>query len=367
MLSDKSGRTKRFSEDFLREFFILISESLEQGETVKVKGLGTFRLSKVEPRKSIDVTTGEPMEISGHTKVVFIPSKEIAEAINAPFEAFSALEIADGIDLSVLEDNISETNQTPLETENDVDNAVESSDIKVPEEQEDHIDPGFDDDSIVSENPDISVITSQLLEDTHDDRHEEDTASLEETQDYDSKEENDNHNNWLKGFLSGIGVAIALIAITMGCWLWYMHTDSATTAKTIAKIENTASTSIDSSDTSYTNPTAAIDNDTTIQDLQTTINTEEVPTAPSDEVVYDTIGKTRYLTTMAKAHYGNYNLWPYIYEENKAFLRHPDRIRPGTPVVVPKLSKYGVDPKNPKDLEAAKRLGIEIYARYKKE
>ncbi len=38
---------------------------------------------------------------------------------------------------------------------------------------------------------------------------------------------------------------------------------------------------------------------------------------------------------MAKEHYGNYNLWPYIYEENKAILGHPDRIRPGTKVIVP--------------------------------
>ena len=68
---------------------------------------------------------------------------------------------------------------------------------------------------------------------------------------------------------------------------------------------------------------------------------------------------------MAKDHYGNYNLWPIIYEENKAFLGHPDRIRPGTRVVVPPLSKYGVDPDNPEDIARAKKKGVEIYARYK--
>ena len=102
MLADKSGRSKRFSEDFLREFFALISEKLEEGESVKVKGFGTFRLSRVEPRKSVDVTTGQPMEISGHSKVVFVPSKELAEAVNAPFEAFTAIEISDDTDLDKL-------------------------------------------------------------------------------------------------------------------------------------------------------------------------------------------------------------------------------------------------------------------------
>ena len=91
---------------------------------------------------------------------------------------------------------------------------------------------------------------------------------------------------------------------------------------------------------------------------------EVAPTRPSDEKVYDTITKTRYLTTMAQDHYGNFNFWPYIYKENQAILGHPDRIRPGTRVVVPKLSKYGVSADNPKDIAAAKRLGVEIYSRY---
>lgn len=95
------------------------------------------------------------------------------------------------------------------------------------------------------------------------------------------------------------------------------------------------------------------------------VKADAAPTAPSDGLVYDTITKTRYLTTMAKEYYGNYNLWPVIYEENKAFLGHPDRIRPGTRVVVPPLSKYGVDPDNPEDIAKAKRKGVEIYSRYK--
>lgn len=102
MLADKSGRSKRFSEDFLREFFSIISEQLESGESVKIKGLGTFRLSRVEPRKSVDVTTGQPMEISGHSKVVFVPAKEMAEAVNAPFEAFTSIEISDDADIQQL-------------------------------------------------------------------------------------------------------------------------------------------------------------------------------------------------------------------------------------------------------------------------
>ena len=86
-------------------------------------------------------------------------------------------------------------------------------------------------------------------------------------------------------------------------------------------------------------------------------------TAPSDTPVYDVVTTTRYLTTIASEHYGNFNLWPYIYEENKAILGHPDRIKPGTRIVVPPLSKYGVNPKNKSDIDKAKKMGKEIYSR----
>ncbi|MDE6379049.1 MAG: hypothetical protein K2L11_01145 [Muribaculaceae bacterium] len=85
-----------------------------------------------------------------------------------------------------------------------------------------------------------------------------------------------------------------------------------------------------------------------------------------DLIAYDTVTLTRYLITMAREYYGNPDFWPYIYEENKAKLGDPDRITPGTMVVVPRLSKYGVSPNNPADVEKARRLGKEIYARYGK-
>lgn len=90
-------------------------------------------------------------------------------------------------------------------------------------------------------------------------------------------------------------------------------------------------------------PEAAESNST----VENTEKEDVAPTQPSDQKVYDTITKTRYLTTMAQDHYGNFNFWPYIYKENQSILGHPDRIKPGTKVVVPPLSKYGVKVSNP--------------------
>lgn len=415
LIADTSGRSKRFSEDFLREFFSLISENLDVGESVKIKGLGTFRLSRVEPRRSVDVTTGEPMEISGHSKIVFIPSKEIAEAVNAPFEAFTAQEIPDGADLGFLfgndeialhanpEEN-SPISEMETGTESEFSSSseptpiTESSDSDIPDESNegfneaepsttplevepvdtaeepaytDKEDTSPEDNSNPAANADETEACRYASEQPDSQQCEpEDTTG--DNEDLPEEEADDDPNarrrkSWSKILM--ISMAASVVALLAIAGLWYVFAaDNFHNAfsKLSASIRTTPfaeeAKNVDESPTADVSVPPA--EDSTEEELSDT--EEEVPTAPSDVAVYDTISATRFLTSMARTHYGNFNFWPYIYEENKAKLGHPDRIRPGTPVVIPKLSKYGVDPTDKEDIEKAKRLGVEIYARYGK-
>lgn len=366
MLADKSGRSKRFSEDFLREFFALISESLENGESVKIKGLGTFRLSRVEPRKSVDVTTGQPMEIAGHSKVVFVPAKELAEAVNAPFEAFSAVEIPDSADLSALESDDAESSPVandliPLVIEEEEVVASDSETIKM-----DSFAPVMepDEDKIDSSDAEVEESEEEFVEEETDEGSDKDSGTgAEEEIEVPVYEDgtSSSRRKWFSGFFVGIAAAVFVIAVAAGLWIWFAKPDFSTLLASGKPhvVEKVIVANAEVNDSAVVIPIENIEPKEVVADV------DDVPTAPSDRPVYDTIGKTRYLTTMAKDHYGNFNLWPYIYEENKSFLRHPDRIRPGTQVVVPNLSKYGVDPNNKKDIEKAKALGVEIYSRYK--
>lgn len=90
------------------------------------------------------------------------------------------------------------------------------------------------------------------------------------------------------------------------------------------------------------------------------------PAVVSETLAYDKVTPSRFLIMMAREYYGNGDFWVYIYEENKAKLGHPDRITPGTTVLIPTLKKYGVDPGKPADVEQAKRLAKEVYSRYGK-
>ena len=97
LLSVATNTSKRMSELFLRELFATITQSLIEGDSVKVKGLGVFKVSDVSSRKSIDVNTGQAIEIAGHKKITFTPDKSMAEAVNASFACFEAVVLDDDV------------------------------------------------------------------------------------------------------------------------------------------------------------------------------------------------------------------------------------------------------------------------------
>lgn len=374
LLSDKSGKTKKQCEDFLREFFNTIVDTLAEGENVRVKGLGTFKVITVEARKSVNVNTGEQMEIPSHRKIVFIPAKELAEEVNSPFAMFESVEIPEEEEESgekFEDENSGDTEVAPDSEENE---AIEPNADDVPEPQGEYV----IEEGTVIENVDAPESHSAPETEREEPRRQEVIEKPEELEEPQEPEEPEveafaeampktKSYRFLIGFACGLAFAALLC---LGAYVFFFdnilkksHSEENNTKienpaaqKQIANIDSTASNSTLARESSQTidNPTAKIEDEE---------SAETAPTLPSD-IVYDTITKTRYLTTMAKDHYGNYNLWPYIYEENKKILGHPDRIKPGTRIVVPPLSKYGVDPKNPEDIRKAKAMGVKIYARY---
>ena len=91
LLSEKHGMNKKDAEKFVKEFFLLIEEALEKDRSVKIKGLGTFKLVEVESRESVKVNTGERFQIEGYTKVSFVPDTSLRDIINKPFAHFETV------------------------------------------------------------------------------------------------------------------------------------------------------------------------------------------------------------------------------------------------------------------------------------
>ncbi len=346
LLANRSGKPKKQCEDFLREFFNTIVDTLESGDSVKVKGLGTFKVTTVMERKSVDVNTGREIEIPRHAKLSFVPTKELAEEINAPFAIFESIEIPDDIEDESEIESIQDETETP-------EAAVSAVMTNISNTEEIH----------ATEDVDFDEAQASHVVSPEADSYEIPQAEEEEVTE--TFYENKKSYRFILGFACGVACSaiICLIAYIFMFEKWSeLFTSEKESIATILSQERVKSGHNIASEANK-NESA---NHTDIATSDTSKDTEDIaPTRPSDEVVYDTISKTRYLTTMAKEHYGNFNLWPYIYEENKAILGHPDRIRPGTQVVIPSLSKYGINPSDPSDVKKAKQKGIEIYSRYK--
>lgn len=95
--------SKKDAEDFVRAFFEVVEEGLHEDNFVKIKGFGTFKLVSVNERESINVNTGERIQISGHTKVTFTPDTQMKELVNRPFAHFESVDLNDDTEISEFE------------------------------------------------------------------------------------------------------------------------------------------------------------------------------------------------------------------------------------------------------------------------
>ena len=103
IIAQNQGITKKKSEAFIRAFFEVIEEGLRNDSFVKIKGFGTFKLVSVSERESVNINTGERFQISGHTKISFLPDSSFKELINRPFSHFETIVIPDSTTLEEIE------------------------------------------------------------------------------------------------------------------------------------------------------------------------------------------------------------------------------------------------------------------------
>lgn len=366
MMALATGKQKKLCEDFLQELFTLISDELSRGESVRIKGLGTFKLIDVEARKSVDVSTGEPNEIPPHRKIIFVACKELAQVVNAPFEAFEAEEISDNLPTEELTGVSEDTDSTISAEETEISTKEEEQEEPVADPEPLEAVEESERESGVTEALDEEMLEAEAIEETG---TREDAEPIEDEKDEDEEEDDDEDEDdqrpsrfgwgFLTGFLSALGVAALAGILWWGFGKDFFDTD-------ISRDQETEISESATKETATNDYNAIAPADTMKTAVSENISgDDDVPTRPSDMPVLDTISTTRFLTTMAQDHYGNFNIWPIIYDENSKILGHPDRIKPGTQVVVPSLSKYGIDPHNPADINKMKERGKAIYDKYR--
>ena len=98
-LVEKHGIKLADAELFISLMTEIINEGVHRERQVKIKGLGTFKLTSVSSRESIDVNTGERIVIGGRDKLSFAPDNAMKELVNQPFSQFETVVVNDGVEL----------------------------------------------------------------------------------------------------------------------------------------------------------------------------------------------------------------------------------------------------------------------------
>ena len=374
LLSSKMNITKKEAETFLKEFFTVSTEVITAGEELRINGLGLFKPIWVEARGSINIQTGEPVEIPGHYKLSFIPDKVLREAVNAPFSSFSVEVLNDHVpieDMTAVPSQDIDENNDICNTENV--ELQDSKEIREKEEEDEPIEPAHEyiqEDKSADEESSESTVSSQEIE-----KFQEEIIQPESETKVEEKEE-DCYEDYLRksasrksfwwGVLSAFGIIICLAG-----GIFFMGNDSPYVVKIGEYTLSLGKQSIDSRPMNN-NPESVVlpENKDTLSEmekdsvLKDSVISASPLAAPEVKPVIETIRSGVFLTTLARKYFGHKAFWVYIYEENKDVIKNPNQVPIGTRLTIPSASKYDIVANNRTSVEKAKALAAKIQSRY---
>lgn len=323
-LSEAGNIKKKEAEEFLRELFKASEETLFSGESVKVKGLGVFKLIQVDARKSVNVSTGKEIEIKAHYKLAFTPDPSLKELINKPYEHLEPVEL----------DTVMKP-ETPIIREESVPHRVKEETI-----------PSEMDAPVHSEKVRKQKSVKEVAEGKSD-KKKFSTEML-------------------------IWSIFLLLLAGLGTWSWYSNEaqkkEDAIRIKALQKMDSLqALNKQDSSIQTIGDSLKAMAKDTTSIQItpkkEAKATEQEIKSATTKEPAAKeaipssiTVKPGHRLTKLSEKYYGHKIFWVYIYEANKSIIKNPNVLPVGATIVIPKADSKKINPNNPAAVEAAKAL-----------
>lgn len=130
-LVERYGLNEEEATEFISAMFDIICEQLDGADKqVKVKGLGTFKVTSVGARASVDVNTGERIIIEGRNKISFTPEVMLRDRVNRPFVQFETVVLNDGVDFSEIDNEFNGSKQEVATSDSTVENETVADDVE---------------------------------------------------------------------------------------------------------------------------------------------------------------------------------------------------------------------------------------------
>ena len=362
ILSEQTGKSTEEALRFLQEFIAVVSEGVYNDKLVKVKGLGTFKIIRVEERASVSVNSGERFVIPSHYKFTFTPDKELKELVNKPFSLFDTVELNEEVDFSDVD--------VSAETSGAEDAADDSSEEILPDGiPEQAIEAPQTPEPEVKPEPTVEEEAAPQEEAQAEPKPAEPVSSVSGYKEYRRKRRRSASRKLL------FPIACLFVVIVLGIVYIVCLSGRTTVNKNweppMAEVGNPTPEAgmnpVPADSTGVTPPdSASLAADSVVAEPPVVEENQPEETPKSDILALVTIKAGDRLASFAKQYYGHKFFWVYIYQYNQDIISDPNNIPIGTELRIPDPGLYGIDATDRSSIDKAAALQSQILGKFSK-
>lgn len=326
-VASRAGVNEKTAGVFLNALTSQLLRGLRADKMVKINGFGTFKLQAVAPRKSVNVKTGEEIVISGYNKIVFMPEvgvKELVERGDSKVESGKSKVESTEIDplkklgeqAEEIVDLLADLGQDPKQSEK----RKEKSEKVKPE-------------PVVEAEPEPVVVEPQPVKEPE-------------------KPKKQFH------FVRDLLICVVVLLLLLFGGYFFLRSQLTRWMESLAQPKVETPVVVEP----VVEPEPVVMDTIVPEPVVEEPVVEEPAVEPepySDLITIEEMHEASRLTWMAKRYYGDKKYWPYLYDANRDVIVNPSRIKVGTPIRVPKLTKEQRDTTNAETKARLEALRIE--------
>ena len=340
-VASRAGVNEKTAGVFLNALTSQLLRGLRADKMVKINGFGTFKLQAVAPRKSVNVKTGEEIVISGYNKIVFMPEVGVKELVE---RGDSKVESGKSKVESTEIDPLKKLGEQAEEIVGLLADLGQGPKSEKPEEPVVEPEPTPEPEPVVEPEP--TPEPEPVVEPTP-----EPEPVVVEPQPKKEPEKPKKQFHFVRDLL--ICVVVLLLLLFGG--YFFLRSQLTRWMESLAQPKENSEISIQKSEEPVVEPVVM---DTIVP--EPVVEEPAVEPEPySDLITIEEMHEASRLTWMAKRYYGDKKYWPYLYDANRDVIVNPSRIKVGTPIRVPKLTKEQRDTTNAETKARLEALRIE--------
>ena len=311
---------------FLNALLEGVMEGLKADKQVKIKGIGTFALKAVAPRKSVNIATGESITIEGYNKLTFNAESVLKENVEKRLEQPKT----EAVVAELVNDPIKKLGEQADEIVDilaELGLAVKTENGKVKTENEE----------VKTENEEIEP-TEEPVEEVVEEIMEEEKPIAEEPTDKPTCKPTCKCHKWVCWV---IGALLLLGIVGTGMYFratliqwWQCMQDCRPVAEDVEEVLE-------------------------VEEVPVVVTLADKPREYVNFMKIEEVGKDSRLAWIAYKYYGQKDLWVFIYEANRDIISHPSKVRPGQYIRIPELSEEYRNLYNPELRELVDSLAVE--------